>query len=69
MEIKKMISKLIAKLIVLLIFLYAFQMFGQEKKFSGDPDSAFKTARDLASSNQRKQAQDTLLFILTLVII
>lgn len=40
-------------------------MLGQEKKFSGDPDSAFKTARDLAFNKQRKQAQDTLLFILT----
>lgn len=62
---KKMISKIISKLIVILIFLYAFQMFGQEKEFSGDPDSTFKTARDLASNNQRKQAQDSLLFILT----
>lgn len=40
-------------------------MLGQEKKFSGNPDSAFKTARDLAFNKQRKQAQDTLLFILT----
>jgi Tfp pilus assembly protein PilF len=60
-----MISKIFSKLIVLLIFLYAFQVFGQEKKFSGDPDSTFKTARALKSNNQRKQAQNTLLFILT----
>ena len=33
-----MISKIISKLIVILIFLCAFQMFGQEKKFSGNPD-------------------------------
>ena len=65
MEIKRMISKIISKLTFILIFLYAFQMFGQEKKFTGDPDSAFKTARDLTSNNQRKQAQDTLLYILT----
>lgn len=65
MEIKKMIYKIISKLSLILIFLYAFQMFGQEKEFSGDPDAAFKTARDLATNNQRKQAQDTLLFILT----
>jgi hypothetical protein len=40
-------------------------MFGQEKKFSGDPDSSFKTARELAFNKQRKQAQDTLVLILT----
>ena len=60
-----MISKIVTKLTFTLLFLYAFQMSGQEKKFNGDPDNAFKTARDLAFNKQRKQAQDTLLFILT----
>lgn len=60
-----MISKIVTKLTFIMLFLSAFQMLGQEKKFSGDPDSAFKTARDLAFNKQRKQAQDTLLFILT----
>lgn len=40
-------------------------MTGQEKKYNGDPDSSFKTARDLAFNKQRKQAQDTLVLILT----
>ncbi|WP_051872854.1 YaiO family outer membrane beta-barrel protein [Flavobacterium chungangense] len=40
-------------------------MTGQEKTYSGDPDISFKTARDLAFNNNRKQAQDTLLHILT----
>jgi YaiO family outer membrane protein len=60
-----MISKIVTKLSIILIFTFAFQMFGQEKKFSGDPDKAFKTAQELAFNKQRKQAQDTLLFILT----
>lgn len=62
---KNMISKIVTKLAFIFLFLFAFQMVGQEKKFSGDPDSSFKTARDLAFNKQRKQAQDTLVFILT----
>lgn len=60
-----MISKIVVKLTFILAFLCVFQMFGQEKIFNGDPDSAFETARNLAFNQQRKQAQDTLLFILT----
>ena len=60
-----MISKIVIKLICIWIILSAIQMSGQEKKFDGDPDSAFKTARELAFNKQRKQAQDSLLFILT----
>lgn len=60
-----MISKIIIKLTFILAFLGVFQMFGQEKNFNGDPDIAFETARKLAFNQQRKQAQDTLLFILT----
>ncbi|WP_281309848.1 YaiO family outer membrane beta-barrel protein [Flavobacterium flavigenum] len=40
-------------------------MTGQEKIYSGDPDVSFAKARDLAFNNSRKQAQDTLLHILT----
>ncbi|MDO5972264.1 YaiO family outer membrane beta-barrel protein [Flavivirga aquimarina] len=49
---------------IILIFI-SFCSFGQQKAFKGDPDRAFKVARDLAFNKQRKQAQDTLLFILT----
>ncbi|HSD05892.1 YaiO family outer membrane beta-barrel protein [Flavobacterium sp.] len=47
------------------LFSGSFQMIGQEKAYKGDPDVSFKTARDLAFNNKRKQAQDTLLHILT----
>ena len=60
-----MISKIVIKLTFIVLLSGAFQMFGQEKKFNGDPDSSFKTARELAFNKQRKQAQDTLVFILT----
>lgn len=53
------------KWILILAFLSAFQSFGQQKIFEGDPDTAFEKARELAFNNQRKQAQDSLLFILT----
>ncbi|MDP2069208.1 MAG: YaiO family outer membrane beta-barrel protein [Lutibacter sp.] len=58
-------SKKDFKWILILAFLSIFQSFGQQKVFEGDPDTAFKKARELAFNNQRKQAQDTLLFILT----
>jgi YaiO family outer membrane protein len=53
--------------ILLIIFLLSgsFKMIGQEKAYNGDPDVSFKTARDLAFNSNRKQAQDTLLHILT----
>lgn len=57
-----------AHLIIITIcvaFLGIFQLQAQEKVFKGDPDEAFKKARELAFNNQRKQAQDTLLLILT----
>jgi YaiO family outer membrane protein len=43
----------------------SYQMTGQEKVYSGDPDVSFAKARDLAFNNNRRQAQDTLLHILT----
>ncbi|WP_303316318.1 YaiO family outer membrane beta-barrel protein [Flavivirga abyssicola] len=42
-----------------------FGSFGQQKVFKGDPDNAFKVARDLAFNKQRKESQDSLLLILT----
>jgi len=60
-----MISKTVVRFTILLMFSCVFFSFGQEKKFNGDPDNAFKNARDLAFNQQRKQAQDTLVFILT----
>ncbi|REH01842.1 YaiO family outer membrane beta-barrel protein [Flavobacterium aquicola] len=51
--------------LIILLFSGTFLMAGQEKAFKGDPDVSFKTARDLAFNKNRKQAQDTLLHILT----
>jgi YaiO family outer membrane protein len=53
------------KWILILVFLSAFQSFSQQKVFDGNPDTAFEKARELAFNNQRKQAQDSLIFILT----
>lgn len=54
------------KKIVFFIFLISFGIINsQDKIFSGDPDKAFEKARTLAFNNQRKQAQDSLRFILT----
>lgn len=52
-------------LLIITLFSGTFLMIGQEKAFNGDPDVSFKTARDLAFNKNRKQAQDTLLHILT----
>jgi YaiO family outer membrane protein len=60
-----MISKIVIKLICVWTFLSVFQMSAQEKKYNGDPDTSFETARTLAFNKQRKQAQDTLLSILS----
>lgn len=54
------------KKIIFFIFLFSFSIIiSQEKKFSGDPDKAFEKAREMAFNDQRKQAQDSLKFILT----
>ncbi|MDD7884665.1 YaiO family outer membrane beta-barrel protein [Flavivirga sp. 57AJ16] len=53
------------KYIFIILFSLHFCSFAQQKAFKGDPDRAFKVARDMAFNKQRKQAQDTLLFILT----
>jgi YaiO family outer membrane protein len=49
----------------LVITILTNQFFAQEKVFNGNPDTAFKTARELAFNGKRKQAQDSLKFILT----
>ncbi|UQD56431.1 YaiO family outer membrane beta-barrel protein [Flavobacterium sp. K5-23] len=53
------------KLSFLLVFLSVLQINGQETIYNGNPDTSFETARKLAFNQQRKQAQDTLLHILT----
>ncbi|WP_242203840.1 YaiO family outer membrane beta-barrel protein [Aestuariivivens insulae] len=53
------------KLLFILFFVTTFCFYGQQKTFNGDPDAAFKVARELAFNKQRKQAQDTLRLILT----
>jgi YaiO family outer membrane protein len=59
-----MISKKVIKLTFIVTF-FSVQLFGQQKTFKGDPDKSFENARKMAFNQQRKQAQDTLLFILT----
>lgn len=58
-------SHTIKSLILMVMVIFAIQLSAQEKVFSGNPDTAFKTARELAFSGKRKQAQDTLKLILT----
>jgi len=58
-------SKYILSIISLMIFISSFKVLGQQKVFNGNPDTAFEKAREMAFNKQRKQAQDTLLLILT----
>lgn len=60
-----MIQRTVNKLSLIFLILCFAQIYGQQKEFKGDPDASFATARKLAFNNQRKQAQDTLLFVLT----
>jgi YaiO family outer membrane protein len=61
-----MIQKKIRTAVILMVlFLFTNQISAQEKKFNGNPDTAFKTARELAFNGKRSQAQDSLRFILT----
>ncbi|MEL1240419.1 YaiO family outer membrane beta-barrel protein [Flavobacterium flavipallidum] len=60
-----MINKSVVKLALLLSFTYLTQIQAQEKPYNGNPDTSFETARKLAFNQQRKQAQDTLVHILT----
>ncbi len=50
---------------ILILFLISSFSYAQTKVFNGDPDKAFEVARKLAFNKQRKQAQDSLLLILT----
>jgi len=49
----------------IIIFLFSISFYAQDAVFNGDPDKAFENARELAFNGQRKQAQDTLLLLLT----
>lgn len=60
-----MILKSITKIFILLCFTTVAQLSAQQTAYNGDPDSSFETARKLAFNDQRKQAQDTLVNILT----
>ena len=50
---------------LMVLFLFSNQFLAQKKVFNGNPDTAFKTARELAFNGKRAQAQDSLRFILT----
>jgi YaiO family outer membrane protein len=50
---------------MIMLLLSVFEGISQQKKFNGDPDVAFKKAREMVFNKQRKQAQDSLRFILT----
>ncbi|GIZ07591.1 YaiO family outer membrane beta-barrel protein [Flavobacterium sp. UMI-01] len=60
-----MMLKKLTKFSGALVLLATLQAQGQVKPYNGNPDSSFETARKLAFNDQRKQAQDTLLHILT----
>lgn len=60
-----MVSKAFIKLTILFLFCCILQLQAQEKPYNGNPDTSFETARQLAFNQQRKQAQDTLIHILT----
>ena len=47
------------------VILLSVNVVAQQKEFTGNPDTAFKVARELAFNKHRKQAQDTLLLILS----
>lgn len=58
-------NKAIFKLILFFSFCCILQIQAQERTYNGNPDTSFETARKLAFNQQRKQAQDTLVTILT----
>jgi YaiO family outer membrane protein len=60
-----MIPKKTIQLTVFLCFTMIFKMYSQQPVYNGNPDTSFEIARKLAFSDQRKQAQDTLILILT----
>lgn len=61
-----MIQKQVTQVLLLMILIFLMHdLSAQKKVFNGNPDTAFKVARDLAFNGKRAQAQDSLLFILT----
>lgn len=60
-----MMSIISRNILYILILLFSFHGISQNKIFTGDPDRAFEVARDMAFNEQRSQAQDSLLLILT----
>lgn len=61
-----MIEKKISSLTILIvILLFTNQLHSQKKVYNGNPDTTFKTAREMAFNGKRKQAQDSLKLILT----
>lgn len=61
-----MIKKIIPLLVLFSVMIFSTdKLVAQKKVFNGNPDTAFKTARELAFNGKRKQAQDSLKFILT----
>ena len=53
------------KLTFIILLSFTLCGFAQQKEFKGDPDRAFEVAREMAFNKKRKQAQDSLLLILT----
>ena len=60
-----MILKSTSKILFLFCFTTVAQLCAQQTVYNGNPDTSFETARKLAFNEQRKQAQDTLVHILT----
>ena len=58
-------KEIITAAILMSVLFFTNQIFTQEKVFDGNPDTAFKIARDLAFDGKRAQAQDSLKLILT----
>ena len=58
-------KKIIPIIFLILIGISVNDISAQDKVFEGNPDTAFKTARELAFNGKRAQAQDSLRFILT----
>jgi YaiO family outer membrane protein len=58
-------KQIIRVLLLLMLFFLTNTLFAQNKVFNGNPDTAFKVARELAFNGKRAQAQDSLRFILT----
>lgn len=58
-------KEIITTALLMMVMFFVNQTFSQQKVFNGNPDTAFKIARDLAFNGKRKQAQDSLKLILT----